>query len=327
MAAEHEPILASRNSWETTLFRGAQVWLFKAAVKTITRIWPSSAAVRPSYERSYPSQPVLKHRFFIPPTCASEATCPLLIDIHGGGFAAFDAQDDDDFCSTMAQTHSFVVVSLSYRLAPKHPFPAALHDIERAILEVLEDDQIPYDHSSPVSLCGFSAGGNLALSVAQLPSIRTRIQKVAPMYPLTDFSERFRGPPKPTKAGAPDTLMYIVPVCAWGYVCPGQDLTNPLLSPVYADRNQLSQELFVVTAECDFLRHEARALALRLSGRANDDYLDGSEMSWEHNRVKYQEMPDQQHGFTHLSRKGEEEKIRAQLCVQLYSSLASWIKD
>ena len=123
---------------------------------------------------------------------------------------------------------------------------------------------------------GWSAGGNLALAAAQLPSLSGRIAAVAPMYPVADFS-----PPaeeklpsrqwKPALGGyraqTTDGLMMITGLAEWAYVSQGQNLRDPLLSPVFATREALPQRMFIVAAELDMLAHEAYRLAWSLAGK------------------------------------------------------------
>ncbi|KAJ9660929.1 hypothetical protein H2198_002274 [Neophaeococcomyces mojaviensis] len=323
---------AALNTLLTTLSMESQLWAFKFIVKVIRPLSyipnPSRYKLNaPNYTKSYPIRPSLTNSIFVPKTFRSGSRLPLVLDIHGGGWAAFGADDDDHFCRLMADKYSSIVVSIDYRLTPLHRFPEPVEDVAENIRAVLSDSVIPYDQTKHISLCGFSAGGSLALSVAQLPDLKSRITKIAPIYPLTDFTKCFRGPPKSTRAGQKDFLVHIIPMCTWGYVSPGQDLMNPLLSPVYASREDLPQDLFVITAECDFLRHEARAMAERLAGRELRGTKDATQQ-WEEKekRVRSCGMPDQVHVFTHLERKGVEEVERNRLCAELYESLAAWFK-
>src|SRR5262245_16504560 len=57
---------------------------------------------------------------------------PAVVCIHGGGFRAGSRQGYDGLCLKLAQ-HGYVAVTVSYRLAPKYPFPAAVHDVKAAV--------------------------------------------------------------------------------------------------------------------------------------------------------------------------------------------------
>ncbi len=106
-------------------------------------------------------------------------TLPTLFTIHGGGFCIGHSRDDDEWNRRFANKQKTLVISLNYSKSPQHPFPTALHDIEALLLAALADESLPIDRSkrpntsvSRTAILGFTEGGNLALSVAQLPSIR-----------------------------------------------------------------------------------------------------------------------------------------------------------
>ena len=89
---------------------------------------------------------------------------PLHIDIHGGGFIGGLPEEDVPFCTHLANTTGAVVVSVAYRLAPRHPFPAAHEDVADAVAWLVENGASEFEADSQVvTVSGFSAGGNLAL--------------------------------------------------------------------------------------------------------------------------------------------------------------------
>ncbi|CAG7942351.1 unnamed protein product [Penicillium salamii] len=91
---------------------------------------------------------------------------PVLINFHGGGFSIGHALDDSRWASAVLKTYpDAVVISVNYRLAPEHPFPVALDDGTDTILWLWEHaDRYNLDKTR-FCLSGFSAGGNLALTV------------------------------------------------------------------------------------------------------------------------------------------------------------------
>jgi acetyl esterase len=106
---------------------------------------------------------------------------PVLVYFHKGGWVFGNIEESDPFCRTMANIFGTVVVSVEYRLAPEDPFPAALQDCYDAVQWVDENiDSFGGDHAN-ISVCGESAGANLAAAVALLakdkqePSIRSQI--------------------------------------------------------------------------------------------------------------------------------------------------------
>ncbi|MEU6827594.1 alpha/beta hydrolase [Nocardia beijingensis] len=88
---------------------------------------------------------------------------PALLWIHGGGYVFGTAAQDDRWCHQIATRTGVLVASVDYRLAPEHPYPAALHDCHRA-LHWLADQ--PGVDPGRVILAGASAGGGLAAAHA-----------------------------------------------------------------------------------------------------------------------------------------------------------------
>lgn len=93
---------------------------------------------------------------------------PVLLWIHGGGFFLGRGVDDETFCEQVVLETGAMVVSVDYRLAPEHPFPAALEDCY-AVLRWLNTagDVYPVDPTR-IAVGGVSAGGNLAAALALL---------------------------------------------------------------------------------------------------------------------------------------------------------------
>lgn len=96
---------------------------------------------------------------------------PLHLDIHGGAFIGGLPEGDAPFCTKLAQKTGAVVVSASYRLAPVHPFPAAIDDIDM-VVKYLQTHAVEKWGADPelMTTSGFSAGGNLALALTQQSS-------------------------------------------------------------------------------------------------------------------------------------------------------------
>ena len=89
---------------------------------------------------------------------------PLHIDIHGGGFIGGIPEEDVPFCTEFANTTGAVVVSVTYRLAPRHPFPAAHDDVADVLSWLVKNGASEFGADTQiVTVSGFSAGANLAL--------------------------------------------------------------------------------------------------------------------------------------------------------------------
>jgi acetyl esterase/lipase len=216
-------------------------------------------------------------------------------------------------------------VSIDYRKAPSCPFPFLVQDAAEVAKAVLADNDLPVDLSK-VALGGFSAGGNILLAIAQVDDLRGRIGSVIAIYPVVDFSGTFKGSFKTTKDGKRDALEGIAHLFDWGYISEGQNLLDPLLSPIYAKRESLPPKIFMIGAECDVLCHEAEVMALRLAGDGPTPEV-GSADSWEREGITWRRILDVQHAFTHERKRGRQEAQRKKQCEALYKEMAGWLRD
>jgi acetyl esterase/lipase len=91
----------------------------------------------------------------------SDGQLPAIICIHGGGFRAGKRESYDGQCIRLAQ-HGYVAVTISYRLAPKYPFPAAIHDVKAAVRWVRANAARYQIDPHRIGVTGGSAGGHLA---------------------------------------------------------------------------------------------------------------------------------------------------------------------
>lgn len=102
-----------------------------------------------------------------------------LLWIHGGGMVTGRAAQDDRFCSALAQKLGLVVFSIDYRLAPRHPFPAALDDCYEAWRWLLGESYYHGVDPTRIAVAGQSAGGGLAASLVQKIFDRDGVQPAA----------------------------------------------------------------------------------------------------------------------------------------------------
>lgn len=110
---------------------------------------------------------------------------PVIVYFHGGGWVVGSLDSHDASCRVLARNSGCIVVSVDYRLAPEHPFPAGLDDAEAAFKEVLDSPARFGAIPGAVAVMGDSAGANLAAAV----SLRTRGAPVAQLlvYPAVDL--------------------------------------------------------------------------------------------------------------------------------------------
>jgi len=269
---------AERHSLATRANHFARLWAMKLGARGFVlarrHVWSHPPAERPTYYKSYPSRPNLEAHVFIPQTYkAGDPGLPLLIDIHGGGFAIGAPVVDNTDNATWAHTHGFVVVSLAYRLAPLDPFPAAVHDVADQMKDVFDDKDLPVDWSRVV-VTGYSAGGNLALTAPQLHGLASRLSAVVAWYPAVDMvttpDERDKWA-VPHPDGRPDMLLVSSRYFQWGYVEPGTPLRDPLLSPRFAARDMSWPSMSICSGRsmiCYAMRHGQWRRSWRLRRRA-----------------------------------------------------------
>ncbi len=109
-------------------------------------------------------------RLYVPAELAgtAEAPQPLLVYFHGGGFVVCDLDTHDNLCRFLAQQSGVRVLSVDYRLAPEHPFPAPVEDALAAFRFAVDNAGELGVDPQRIAVGGDSAGGNLAAGVAAL---------------------------------------------------------------------------------------------------------------------------------------------------------------
>ncbi|KAG6989902.1 hypothetical protein G7Y79_00061g092890 [Physcia stellaris] len=154
---------------------------------------------------------------------------PLHIDIHGGVFIGGIPEYDAPFCMQLAEMTGAVVVSVTYRFAPRYTFPAAHDDVEDAVAWLVKNAEREFNADPElVTVTGFSAGGNLALG-ATLGTTDGKGEKLVKgavtFYNPVDLrlppQEKRKPPGFPsfdpaasnacTSAGSPDAILFIIP--------------------------------------------------------------------------------------------------------------------
>jgi acetyl esterase len=166
--------------------------------------------------------------------------------LHGGGWVLGDLESVDAVCRALANASRARVVSVVYRLAPEHPFPAALEDALAAA-----------DAHQPDVVAGDSAGGNLAAVVAR----KRRLKLQLLIYPVTDAGVN-------TPSYGEFDGRYGLTADAmrnfWRLYLNGSEGLHPDASPLRADDLSGVAPAYVVTASHDVLRDEGEAYAAAL---------------------------------------------------------------
>ncbi|KAJ5114022.1 Alpha/beta hydrolase fold-3 [Penicillium angulare] len=313
-----------------------QLWLLKslAAVYFLVLrfIRPPQPGTKPTLTKRYACRRNLETRIFYPRSYVSgqRDLLPLYLNIHGGGFALCDATVDDPFCSEWADRTGMLVVSLNYRKAPLYPFPTAAFDVAEVAKCVLADDSLPIDHSR-ITIGGFSAGATLALSASQLPGLRGLIKAAVLYYPIVDFSH----PPnvkldsRPYKDGPQESLEKTSWWLDWAYVSVGQNRRDPILSPIYAAKDELPPWIYMVGAQWDMLRLEAQQMIHGLAGLEDRAAVE-QEDDFEVGTYKWTLARGCPHGFTHESpgrkKGGDSRRKREETTRGIYKEAHEWLK-
>ncbi|HUQ56048.1 alpha/beta hydrolase [Lentzea sp.] len=196
----------------------------------------------------------------------------VYLDFHGGGFYMGSAAQDDDRNRQRANALGVAVVSVDYRLAPEHPWPAAPDDAETAALWLLDHAGERFG-TTRLAIGGFSAGATLAMAALLRLGDRARgFAGAALQFGTYDLSGR-------TPAGRLIADEYFIQA----YAGHAPDRTIPDISPVYGDLRDLPPLLMVVGA-LDVLLEDNLAMAARVAAVGE---------------VELKVYPESQHGFTH----------------------------
>src|SRR3984885_13064422 len=120
---------------------------------------------------------------------------PCLVFFHGGGWGIGNLDSHDVVCRKLADEGQLIVISIDYRLAPEHKFPAAVNDVVAATTWIADHAKQLGIDASRLTVGGDSAGGNLAAVVAisardNGPAIAGQVL----IYPAVDFAMKHPSP-------------------------------------------------------------------------------------------------------------------------------------
>ncbi len=206
----------------------------------------------------------LAARLFVPDECAHDEASPALVYFHGGGWVVGDRDSHDAPCRMLARTAGVRVLSVDYRLAPEHRYPAAADDAHAAFADVHANPGRYGVDAARIAVGGDSAGGNISAACAQRA---VREGGPAPafqllIYPVTDSSSQDTASYRMFGAGffltAADMIWYR------GHYFGADEATRalePTASPLLAPDLAGLAPAHVVTAGFDPLRDEGEAYA------------------------------------------------------------------
>jgi acetyl esterase len=183
---------------------------------------------------------------------------PAIVFFHGGGFVIGNIDTHASFCAEMARMLDLPVISVEYRLAPEHRWPAAPDDCEAAARWVGEAHEALGRRVTGLVLAGDSAGGTLTIVTAM--ALRDRPAAVPviaqfPLYPAADMSRIY-----PSYEEFAEGYLLTRDTMEWFADAYGADLTHMRGSPMQGDLAGLPPAV-VLTASLDPLRDQGRAYA------------------------------------------------------------------
>ena len=199
------------------------------------------------------------------------AAAPCVVYFHGGGWVIGDLTTHDSVCRQLADKTGFTLISVDYRLAPEHPFPAAIDDCYAATRWVAEHAAALKVDPAKIAVAGDSAGGNLSACVCLKareeggPAIACQLL----IYPVTDTAldtSSYRDNADGYLLTLDSMIWFWEHYLGHGELKAGEpgNRDNPLAAPAKADSLAGLPPACVITAEFDPLRDEGEAYAQRL---------------------------------------------------------------
>ena len=208
---------------------------------------------------------------------------PVVVFIHGGGFVIGDLEVYHNLCTEIAHQLDLPVVSVDYRLAPEHPFPAAPDDCEAAARWIAGSPAELGRQVTGLVITGDSAGGNLTIVttnqlMADPAAVPVLVQ--APIYPVADDISQHR-----SFADFAEGFLLTGAAMAWFSAQYAGDPGDPRHTPMVGDCSNTPPTV-LCTAGLDPLRDSGRNYAAHLIQNGTD--------------VAYLEFPGTIHGFMTL---------------------------
>jgi acetyl esterase len=230
---------------------------------------------------------------------------PCLVFFHGGGWVIGDLDSHDVVCRKLADEGELIVISVDYRLAPEHKFPAAVEDAITATTWIADNAKQLGIDASRLSVGGDSAGGNLAAVVAiwardgNGPSIAGQVL----IYPVIDLAMTH-----PSHSEPETSILLTHSVIRWfrdHYLNRAADVHDWRASPARAKTLIGLPPAYVLTAGGDPLRDEGDEYAQRLKEAGVP--------------VTYRTFPGQFHGFFTMGKLLQQANIAA-------NEISAWLK-
>ncbi|WP_338752341.1 alpha/beta hydrolase [Bacillus sp. FJAT-52991] len=212
-------------------------------------------------------------------TPSNEGVLPAIVFFHGGGFIGGSVDVVENPCKALAEKAGAVVISVDYRLAPEHPYPAGLTDCFESVTWVYEHAEEIRVNPEQIAVSGDSAGGNLA-TVCALMDIEKgtgMIKLQALIYPTVNMAnvqtEDFNWSLDQYEIRNHSELItpMIKGLAESGdlffklYLQNNAEIIDPHVSPLLSDQLSSMPQTLIAIAEFDYLKVECEAYAAKLA--------------------------------------------------------------
>lgn len=222
-------------------------------------------------------------------TPQGEGPFPLTVFFHGGGFVAYSIETHDGVCRELCAGANTAVLSVEYRLAPEHRFPAPVEDAYAALVwAAAHGEELGVDPTR-LAVAGDSAGANLAIACTLRardeggPALRAQLL----IYPAADFVNVDRYPSRRENATGYFLTEERMKFFGQMYLANPEDAAHPHVSPLHAADLRGLPPALILTAEFDPLRDEGMAYAEALKAAGG--------------RATHQPGPGMIHGFANMT--------------------------
>ena len=223
-------------------------------------------------------------------TLPKAAQSTVLLFFHGGGWVTGNIDSYDKICAYMTRITGCLIVSVDYRLAPEHPFPAGLEDCYAVAREIYRDPRLLGTSRQDITLIGDSAGANLAAALSLLARDRGEFlpSRQILIYPATASRHDETSPFPSIRENGTDYLLTSKRICDYMdlYAASPKDRQSPYFAPLLAGDFSRQPSTLIITAEYDPLRDEGEAYGEMLSRFGVE--------------VEIHRIPDALHGFLAL---------------------------
>lgn len=201
---------------------------------------------------------------------------PLHVDGHAGGFMGGYPESSLQWMELVAERTGAVVIGVSYRLAPVHPFPAAIDDVD-AIIGWLRENAAQRYGADPdlMTTSGFSAGGNLMLACTQSPACHapapTAVKAYVGFYPVLDLVKAPWEKPRPKHMPGGNALSFMEMLYD-SYAAPVKASmgNSPRMNPGLATLETLPKRILIVMPGMDILPAEIAQFGERVEREAKE---------------------------------------------------------